>query len=149
MDSVIRGICVYLFLLIVLRISGKRSVGSMTPFDFVLILILSETVQQAMIDDDNSMTNAFLLVVTLIGFDILLSILKRKSPALARMMDSTPALVVKEGEMVRSTMKAERVDEEDILAAARASQGISRMDEIDYAAVEQDGNITVVPKKKD
>jgi uncharacterized membrane protein YcaP (DUF421 family) len=149
MDSVVRGICVYLFLLLVLRISGKRSVGSMTPFDFVLVLILSETVQQAMIDNDSSMTNAILLVLTLIGFDILLSVLKRKYPALAKMIDSTPALVIKEGEMVRSTMKAERVDEDDILAAARTHQGISRMDEIDYAAVEQDGNITIVPKKKE
>lgn len=148
MDSVIRGICVYLFLLIVLRISGKRSVASMTPFDFVLVLILSETVQQAMIDNDNSITNAVLLVLTLIGFDILLSVLKGKYPALARTIDSTPVLVIKEGKLVRSSMKAERVDEDDILAAARTHQGISRMDEIDYAVVEENGDITVIPSKK-
>jgi uncharacterized membrane protein YcaP (DUF421 family) len=146
MDSVIRGLCVYLFLLIVLRISGKRSISSMTPFDFVLVLILSETVQQAMIDDDSSLTNAMLLVVTLIGFDILLSILKMKIPALGRAIDSTPVVIMKQGEMDRSSMKAERVDEQDILSHARAQEGISRLDEIDYAIVEQDGSITIVPK---
>jgi uncharacterized membrane protein YcaP (DUF421 family) len=146
MDSVIRGLCVYLFLLVVLRISGKRSISSMTPFDFVLILILSETVQQAMIDNDNSMTNAMLLVVTLIGFDILLSILKLKIPALARAIDSTPVVIMKQGELERSSMKAERVEEDEILSAARAQEGISRLDQIDYAVVEQDGRITVVPK---
>jgi uncharacterized membrane protein YcaP (DUF421 family) len=147
MDSVIRGLCVYLFLLVVLRISGKRSISSMTPFDFVLILILSETVQQAMIDNDNSMTNAMLLVVTLIGFDILLSILKLKIPALARAIDSTPVVIMKQGEIERSSMKAERVEEDEILSAARAQEGISRLDQIDYAVVEQDGRITVVPKQ--
>src|SRR5688572_19794735 len=147
MDTVIRGLCVYLFLLIILRISGKRSISSMTPFDFVLILILSETVQQAMIDNDNSMTNAMLLVVTLIGFDILLSVLKMKIPALARAIDSTPVVIMKQGEIERSSMKAERVEEDEILSAARAQEGISRLDQIDYAVVEQDGRITVVPKK--
>ena len=146
MDSVIRGLCVYLFLLIVLRVSGKRSISSMTPFDFVLILILSETVQQAMIDNDNSMTNAMLLVVTLIGFDILLSILKMKIPALARAIDSTPVVIMKQGELERSRMKAERVEADEILSAARAQEGISRLDQIDYAVVEQDGRITIVPK---
>ena len=147
MDSVIRGLSVYIFLLIILRISGKRSLSSMTPFDFVLVLILSETVQQAMIDNDSSMTNALLLVVTLIGFDILLSVLKLKIPALAKAIDSTPVLVMKEGKMQRSCMKAERVDEQDILSAARAQEGIGRLDEIDYAIVEQNGDISVIPKK--
>ena len=146
MDTVIRGLCVYLFLLIVLRISGKRSLSSMTPFDFVLVLILSETVQQAMIDNDSSMTNAMLLVVTLIGFDILLSILKLKIPALGRAIDSTAVVIMKQGEIERSSMKAERVEEDDILSAARAQEGISRLDQIDYAVVEQDGSITVVPR---
>jgi uncharacterized membrane protein YcaP (DUF421 family) len=146
MDTVIRGLCVYLFLLIVLRISGKRSLSSMTPFDFVLVLILSETVQQAMIDNDSSLTNAMLLVVTLIGFDILLSILKMKIPALGRAIDSTAVVIMKQGEMERGSMKAERLDEDDILSAARAQEGISRLDQIDYAVVEQDGSITVVPK---
>ena len=147
MDSVIRGICVYIFLLVVLRISGKRSLSSMTPFDFVLVLILSETVQQAMIDNDSSMTNAMLLVVTLIGLDILLSVLKLKIPALAKAIDSTPVLVMNEGKMQRDCMKAERVDEEDILSAARHQEGISRLDEIDYAIVEQSGDISVIPRK--
>lgn len=146
MDSVIRGICVYVFLLLILRISGKRSLSSMTPFDFVLMLILSETVQQAMIDDDRSMTNAMLLVMTIIGLDIMLSLLKSKFPAFGRAMDSTPVVIMKEGALVRSSMNAERVEEEDILAAARAQEGISRLDEIDYAVVEQNGSITVIPR---
>jgi uncharacterized membrane protein YcaP (DUF421 family) len=146
MDSVIRAFCVYVFLLLVLRISGKRTLSNMTPFDFVLVLILSETVQQAMIDDDNSMTNSFLLVLTLIGLDVLLSLIKEKSPRFARLMDSTPVVIMQDGELKRDRMKAERVEDDDVLSAARKQEGIGRLDEIDYAVVEQNGDITIVPK---
>ena len=147
MDSVIRGITVYLFLLLVLRISGKRSLASISVFDFVLVLILSETVQQALIDNDNSLTNAFLLVVTLIGFDVVLSHVKGKFPRVEKVIDSAPVLVIREGEILRDRMARERVDDADILASARELQAISRLDEIDYAVVEQSGNITVIPKR--
>lgn len=146
MDAVIRGIVIYVFLMVVLRISGKRSLSSMNTFDFVLVLILSETVQQAMIDNDNSMTNAALLVTTLIGIDILLSYLKRRFPHLGKALDSTPVVIIKEGELLKDRMRGERVDEEDILSSAREHEGISRLDEIDYAVVEQNGSITIMPK---
>jgi uncharacterized membrane protein YcaP (DUF421 family) len=147
MDTVIRALCVYVFLLVVLRISGKRTLSNMTPFDFVLVLILSETVQQAMIDDDNSMTNALLLVTTLIGLDVLLSLLKNRFPALERLIDSTPVVVMQDGELNRDRMKGERVGEDDILSAARQQEGVGRLDEIDYAVVEQTGDITIIPKR--
>jgi uncharacterized membrane protein YcaP (DUF421 family) len=147
MDTVIRGIVVYLFLLLVLRLSGKRSLASISVFDFVLVLILSETVQQALIDNDNSMTNAALLVVTLIGFDVLLSHVKGKFPQIEKIIDSSPVLVIREGEILRDRMARERVDDADILASAREHEAISRLNEIDYAIVEQNGNITVIPKR--
>ncbi|MGQ0815805.1 MAG: DUF421 domain-containing protein [Gemmatimonadota bacterium] len=147
MDSVIRALFVYVFLMVVLRISGKRSISSMTTFDFVLVLILSETVQQALIDNDNSMTNAALLVLTLVGLDVLLSVLKTKSTLLAKIVDSTPVIIIRQGEILWDRMKLERVDEDEILAAARERAGISRLDQIDYAIVEQSGDITVIPKR--
>ena len=146
MDTVIRALCVYIFLLVVLRISGKRTLSNMTPFDFVLVLILSETVQQAMIDDDNSITNAVLLVTTLIGLDVLLSLLKERFPGLGRLMDSTPVVIIQDGEIKRDRMRAERVEDDDVLSAARKQEGVSRLDQIDYSVVEQSGDITIVPK---
>lgn len=147
MDTVIRALCVYAFLLIVLRISGKRTLANMTPFDFVLVLILSETVQEALIDGDSSMTNAALLVTTLIGIDVLLSWLKERYPSVSRIMDSTPVIIMQDGELKHDRMAAERVGEDDILSAARKQEGKSRLDEIDYAIVEQNGDITIIPKR--
>ena len=149
MDTIIRGVVIYVFLLIVFRLAGKRSLASITVFDFVLILIISETVQQALIDNDNSMTNAALLVITLIGLDVLLAFIKEKSPRTEKIMDSTPVMVIRNGEVLRDRMEMERVDDTDILAAARETQAIRRLDEIDYAVVEQSGTITIIPKQRD
>jgi uncharacterized membrane protein YcaP (DUF421 family) len=147
MDSLIRGAVIYVFLLVIFRIAGKRALSSMTTFDFVLVLIISETVQQALIDSDNSMTNAVLLVLTLVGFDIAMSHVKTRFPSFEKMLDSSPVVVVHSGDQQEYKMKKERVDEADILFAARHQEGISRLDEIDYAIVEQSGDITVIPKK--
>lgn len=148
MDSVLRGAAVYFFLLIAFRVAGKRTLANITTFDFILILIISETVQQAMIDNDNSMTNAMLLVVTLVSVDMMLSLVKRKFKKVEQVLDGTPVLIIREGEMLRDRMAKERVDEDDILHAARERQGISRLDEIDYAIIEASGGITIIPKKK-
>ncbi|MFX4689755.1 hypothetical protein ABTB16_20325, partial [Acinetobacter baumannii] len=71
MDSVLRALVVYAFLLIVFRIAGKRTLAQATNFELVLLLIISETVQEALVDQDHSVTNAFLLVVTLVGTSLL------------------------------------------------------------------------------
>ena len=148
MQSVFRAAAVYLFLLLVFRMSGNRSIGQITTFDFVLLLIISEAIQQAMITSDYSVTNAFLLVVTLVGIDIMLSLWKQKSDKVARFLDGLPLLVIENGEMHRDRMLKERVGEDDILAAAREKHGIERLDQIKHAIVEASGGITIVPKTR-
>jgi uncharacterized membrane protein YcaP (DUF421 family) len=148
MDSVIRGFAVYAFLLLIFRIAGKRTLNQITTFDVILLLIISESIQQAMIDSDNSMTNAFLLVVTLIGVDIALSVVKQRSKRIARLLDGTPILIIEDGKLHRDRMRKERIDEADILSSARELQGVERLDQIKYAVVEESGHITVIPKEK-
>jgi uncharacterized membrane protein YcaP (DUF421 family) len=147
--TIVRGLAVYILLLVIFRISGKRSLSEITTFDFVLLLIISEAVQQGMIDADNSLTNAFLLVVTLVGIDILLSLAKQRSETLKDILDSRPLLLVQDGKLQHGHMDRERVDEGDILAAARKLHGLRRLDQIDHAVLEPSGTITVVPKEKD
>jgi uncharacterized membrane protein YcaP (DUF421 family) len=146
-DSIIRALVVYAFLLLIFRISGKRTLSQITTFDAVLVLIISESIQQALIDNDNSLTNAFLLVITLVGLDILMSVLKQRSPSVAKYLEGTPVVVIERGRPHRDRMEKERVDEAEILSSAREHEGLARLDEIDYAVVEQSGKITVVPKK--
>lgn len=149
MESVFRGAVVYLVLLVLFRITGKRSLAQVTTFDFVLLLIVSEAIQQALIGTDNSMTNAFLLVLTLLGLDIGLSLLKQRSPALDKLVDDVPIVLVEDGKPLRERLEKARVDETDILQSARQLQGLERMDQIKYAVLERSGGISIVPKQAD
>ena len=146
MESVIRAAVVYVVLLVLYRIAGKRSLAEITSFDLVLLLIISEATQQAMIDNDNSMTNSLLLVSTLIGMNILLSIVTKRWKSFDKLVEDVPLVILKNGEPIRERMRKERVDEHDIMEAARASEGLERLDQIKYAILERTGHITIVPK---
>ena len=146
MDSVLRGIAVYIFLLIIFRIAGKRTLSQTTTFDLVLLLIISETTQQAMVDDDHSVTNGALLILTLVGMTILLSVLKQKFPKLDTALEGTPLILVDQGKLLKDRMDKCRVDESEILTAARATQGLVAMDQIEYAILERNGDISIIPK---
>jgi uncharacterized membrane protein YcaP (DUF421 family) len=147
MDLVIRGIAVYLFLLLVFRVSGKRSLRNATTFDFVLLLIVAETTQQALVGDDGSVTAAFLLIVVLVGTDVLLSIVKRWSPRFDRLIEGQPLVILRNGVPLRRRMHIERVDEQDILTAARESHGLERLEQIKRAVLERNGGISIVPRR--
>ena len=148
MDLMIRGIAVYLFLLLIFRISGKRSLRNASTFDFVMLLIVAETTQQALVGDDSSVTSAFLLIVVLVGTDILLSLVKRWSPRLDRLLEGQPLVILRNGVPLRRRMHLERVDEEDILSAARETRGLDRMEQIKRAVLERNGAISIVPRRE-
>ena len=147
MDSVLRALAIFGFLLVLMRFAGRRTLGEMTPFDFVLLLILGETTQQALLGDDFSVTNAMIVIVTLLGADIALSLLKQRSRRLERLIDGVPILIVNDGAPVREALDKCRVDEEDVLSAARLQQGLERMDQIRWAVLETNGEISVVPRR--
>ena len=146
MDSVVRAAVVYAVMLVLFRFNGKRALAETTAFDFVLLLIISEAVQQSLIDNDNSMINAFLVVTTLLGIDVGLSLLKGRSRTIEKLVDDVPLILIDDGELLRERMDKERVDEDDILQVARSSQGLERLDQIKYAILERNGGISIVPK---
>lgn len=147
MDSVIRAAAVYFLLLIVFRIAGNRSLAQLTAFDLVLLLIISEGIQQAMITSDYSFTNAALLVITLVGLDIMLSLWKRRFPLAGKILDGCPVLIIADGKLQHDAMNRERVDKGDILSAAREKQGLESLDQIKHAVIEPSGGISIVPKE--
>ena len=147
MDAVLRGFAVYFFLLVLFRISGKRSMAQITTFDFILLLIISETTQQALLVDDFSITNAFILIITLVVIDMTLAMLKERLPWLDKAVDSVPLVILEDGKPIEERMNKVRVDVSDILAAAREKQGLQRLDQIKYAVLERSGGISIIPKE--
>jgi uncharacterized membrane protein YcaP (DUF421 family) len=146
MASIIRALGTYLFLLLVFRSTGKRSLAEITSFDAVLLLIISEAIQQALIDTDNSMTNAFLIVLTLVGADLVLQKMALHSERVDKLLNGAPLVLVEEGKVLHDRMKNVRVSEDDIMEAARAAHGLERLDQVKYAVLERSGGITVVPR---
>jgi uncharacterized membrane protein YcaP (DUF421 family) len=147
MDPILRALAIYLILIVVFRIAGKRSLAQITTFDFVLLLVIGEATQQALLGNDFSVTNAFLVIVTLVGLDIGLSLVKQRSQTVDKLLDSVPLIVLEDGRLLEERMKKARVDEYDILARARELQGLERIDQIKYAVLERSGGITIIPKK--
>jgi uncharacterized membrane protein YcaP (DUF421 family) len=148
MDAVLRGAIVFTFLLVLFRLTGKRTLNSVTPFDLVLLLIISEAAQNAMIGQDYSLTNSFLVILTIVGLDILLSFVKQRSQRAEQILDGCPLLIVEHGRLLQDRMHKSRVDQEDVLAAARQHQGLERLEQIKYAVLEVNGDISIIPEER-
>lgn len=146
MDAVLRGASIYLVPLILFRIAGRRTLSEVTTFDFVLLLIIGEATQQALLGEDFSLTNAFLVISTLLAIDVALSIFKQQSVFLDRIIDGVPMVIVVDGRPLRDRMRRARIDERDVMEAARRLRGLERMDQIRLAVLEVSGGITVIPK---
>lgn len=145
MESVLRGVAVYLVLLLVIRLSGRRSLAQITPFDFVLLLIIAETTQQALLGDDFSITNSVILILTLFVCDIVFSYLKQWSPRAATLIDGTPTVLISRGRPDEAALRRARVSLDDVLEAARQQHGLKRLDQIDFAVLEVGGNLSIIP----
>lgn len=148
MEPVLRGAAVYFFLVLLFRIVGKRTLAQISTFDFVVLLIIGEATQQSLLGDDYSVTNGCLVVLTLVMLTLGLDLLKRRSPKLDRWLEDLPMVIVKDGKPIDERMSAANVDEQDVLEAARHSQGLRSIDEIAYAVLERNGEISVIARQK-
>lgn len=149
MDSVLRAAAMYFALMILFKVAGRRSLSDLTTFDFVLLMIIGEATQQALLGDDFSFINAALVIITLIALDVGMSLAKQRSRKLARILDGNSTLVVEHGRFLHWRMRSSRLTEEDILETARASQGLETVDQIKYAIVERNGKISIIPQSKE
>jgi uncharacterized membrane protein YcaP (DUF421 family) len=145
METVIRAAAIYLFLLLVFRLSGKRVLSKMTPFDLVLLLIVGEAASQGLIGDDYSISNAMLLIGTLVLIELALAVLKQRSRRAERIIDDMPLILVKDGKPLRERMDKERVDVSDVLEAARKTRGLAELCDIHLAVLERDGSLSIIP----
>jgi uncharacterized membrane protein YcaP (DUF421 family) len=146
LESIIRGLAIYVLMLAIIRISGRRTMAQATPFDFVLLLIVAETTQQALLGDDFSITNALILILTLFLVDIGLSYVKRWSPFLAKLIDGRPTFLIRDGIVDRRSLKKTRTDTDDIMVAARSQHGLERLEQVKHAILENDSGISVIPR---
>ncbi len=149
MDMVLRAAVMYGLLLVIFRVAGKRSLAQITTFDFVLLLVIGEATQQALLGNDFSMTNALIVILTLLLLDVGLSLGQNRWPRLGPLIDDVPLLLVDDGKVIQRRLDKSRISEMDILHAARSLQGLERMDQVRYAVLERTGEISIIPKQQE
>ena len=144
---IVRGILVFGFVLLFLRLSGKRQVGQMTPLDLVLLLLISNAVQNAMNGGDNSITAGVILAATLIGMDIAIAAAARRFRKIETLVEGQPQLLVHNGKVLDHALEKARMTRHDLMSGLRVS-GVASLEEVHAAVLETNGRISVIPRSK-
>jgi uncharacterized membrane protein YcaP (DUF421 family) len=142
---VLHSVIVYSFLLVVFRIAGRRTLAQTTTFDLVLILIIGDATQQALLGQDTTLVSGGLAILTLVSLDTGLSHLKRLFPWLDNLLEGQPVVLMANGHLRDRPMAVNGIDEQDVLTAARENMGITDLAHVREAILEKDGKISVVP----
>ena len=143
-EIAIRTAVIYLVILVGLRLAGKREVGQLTVLDLVVLLLISNAVQNAMLGPDTSLIGGIIAVVVLLAMSVLLSQLRLRSQRLRRLVQGSPTVLVLHGEAIPDHMRREGLDEDTLLAALR-EHGVTDINDVEMAVLEVDGSISVVP----
>ncbi len=132
----------------VLRIAGKRTISQLTTFDFVLLLVIGEATQQALIVDDNSITGAILIIGTLVLIDIGSAWFSKKSSLFDKLANGVPVIIIENGILMKESLDNANIEIGDVLEAARKNQSLESLNQIKYAILEKDGRISIIPKSQ-
>ncbi len=145
LEKIIRPIIVYFFLIIGLRLAGKRELGQLNPFDLIVLLTISNTVQNAIIGEDNSLLGGLIGAATLLIVNFLVVRLIHKNRFLERLLEGKSEFLIQHGQIQKSWMDKESIDLAELEMAAH-KQGFELLDIIETAKIDQEGNIIFVPK---
>ncbi|ARU06947.1 DUF421 domain-containing protein [Comamonas serinivorans] len=145
-EFIVRGLVVYAFLLVFLRVTSRRQIGQYAPFDLVLLLILSNAVQNAMNAGDNSLIGGLLSATTLLLCHAGLGWLGNRSLRLSRWVDGQPIVLIDNGVLKQEALRSQGLSVDDVKAALRAG-GCLHVTEVRRATIETNGQITVVPRR--
>jgi uncharacterized membrane protein YcaP (DUF421 family) len=147
LDIAIRTAIVYLFLVVAIRLSGKREVGQMSVLELIVVLVISDAVQNSMVGDNTSIWGGIVAVTVLLGLDLALREVSRRSKPLRTALEGEPRLLVRDGRLLTKAIDAEGLDIDEVRSAVRA-HGLARIEDVGLAVLETDGRISIVPRSK-
>jgi uncharacterized membrane protein YcaP (DUF421 family) len=141
-ELIFRAVLVYAGIFLLLRVVGKRHVGELAPFDLVVLLILSECVQNALIADDKSVTGGLIAAATLFGINQVVGHLSWRNKRAERLLEGTPRVLVRHGRVLKHVLAEEQITHSELLEAVRR-EGCSSLSKVRYAILEPGGDITI------
>jgi uncharacterized membrane protein YcaP (DUF421 family) len=145
MDLVIRATAVFFFIFVVTRISGRRELSSLEPFDVILLVVLGDLVQQGITQSDESVTGTLIVISTITLLSVGVSWISFRSKRLRLVTEGEPIVLVRDGELIEANLRRERLTLSDLQEEARQQQ-VTEVSDIRWAILETDGSISVIPK---
>lgn len=145
-ELIARGAAVYVFLLVLLRVTGKRQVGQLAPFDLVLLLVLSNAVQNSMNGGDNSLVGGLISATTLVGLNFLVGMVTYRNKTLEAVIEGRPQVLIHNGKLFTEVMRRAKLTHHEMNAALRQA-GCSCVEDVHSALLENNGTISVVPRR--
>jgi len=145
-ELIFRAIAIYVFVFVIFRIMGKKQLGELSPFDFVLLLIVSESVSNGLTGGDQSLTAALVCSVTLLGFSYLIDALAFKNKKFEKLMDGSPLILIKHGKVDKKIQRKEQITEAEIIATLHR-EGLEHLEEVKFGILETNGTISIIKNK--
>jgi len=145
MDIVFRGIFVFFFLYVLMRMMGRRELSSLEPFDLILLIVLGDAIQQGLTQDDYSVTGALIAITTLAVLQRGTSYLSFRFGTVRRILEGEPVVIVQDGRVIESNLRRERLTTGEVCEEARQQQ-IDSLDRVKWAVLEPNGNISFIEK---
>src|SRR5437588_4788907 len=146
MDIALRALVIFCFIFLLTRVIGRRELSSLEPFDLILLVVLGDTVQQGLTQDDYSVAGAVIAVSVIASLQVVLSYANFRFPRLRPLLNGEPIVLVQDGEFIEANVKRERLTVDDVMEAARAQQ-IESLDKVRWAVLETSGNISFIEKQ--
>lgn len=146
MDLVIRAAVIFFFIFLVTRIAGRRELGTLEPFDLILLVVLGDLVQQGITQSDESVTGTLIVISTITVLTVGVSWISFRLPRLRPMTEGEPIVLVQDGRPIERNMRRERITVGDIEEEARAAQ-ISSLADLEWAILENDGHISCIRRR--
>jgi uncharacterized membrane protein YcaP (DUF421 family) len=146
MDLFFRALFVFAFIFLLTRVIGRRELSALEPFDLILLVVIGDSVQQALTQDDYSVTGAVIVVGTIAGFQVLVSWIGFRVPRLRPVLEGEPIVLVEDGKPITRNLRHERIALGELLEEARTCQ-IESLDDVKWAVLETSGNISFIKKQ--
>lgn len=140
-----RGLLIYFFLILLLRSTGKRQIGQMSPFDLVLLMVLSNAVQNSMVGGDNSVSAGLILAVTLVAANWIVGKVTSSSKTMEKLIEGSPQVLFHNGKICGKILAEDQITRQELIAAVHKA-GYNDLDAVRTAILENDGTISVIPK---
>ena len=149
MEPVLRAVGSYLLLLFIVRLSGKRGLAQVTIFDFILLLLISQAVGQALIGNDSSLTTAAIITITLVVVNRVNDWAAHRWADASHVLEDAPLMLIEDGHIHDDRMRKMKIRLDDILENGRLEDGVERLDQIKHAVLERSGSISIIARAGD